>query len=486
MSLSSALSIAQSALLSTSKQTSVVSRNISEAQNPDYSRREAKLVSTAPGARAVSIQRAASEQLLRQHISALSSSTAQSTVLDGLEYLKTSVNGVDNASSAATLVGNLQDALQLYSATPSSEVLAESLVDAAKQLANALNDGSKAIQTFRTDTDAQITEAVGKLNSLLAEFHDANTKVMRDTRAGRDASDALDKRDALLKQIAEHVPITTMTRESNDLVIMTGDGTMLYETSPREVSFDQTTTYTAGTGGNAVYIDGIALSAGSGGGTSASGKISALLQLRDDIAPNLQSQLDEVARGLITAFAEIDPSGAQPDQAGLFTWPGGPNLPASGTLSDGIAASITVNAAVDSDLGGTSSLLRDGGINGPDYVWNLSGGASYANLLNSYGETLSKPLDFDSAVGLSASALVSAYASDSISWIEALRQTASAASETKQALVTRTEEALSNDTGVNIDNEMTLLLDLEHSYRASAQLMRIVDEMLESLMTAVR
>lgn len=481
MSLSSALSIAQSALLSTSKQTSVVSRNVSEAQNANYSRRQAVVSSTAPGARVVTIQRSASEQLLRQYVSALSSSTAQTTLLAGVGSLTTSVNGVDNTSSPATLMGKLQDALQLYSATPSSEILAESVVEAARQLVSALNNGSKAIQTFRAETDAQLGEAVDKLNSLLADFHNANRQVISDMQAGRDVSDALDRREAFLKQIAEFVPVTTMTRENGDMVLMTGDGTMLYETSPRTISFDRTIVYTAGTDGKAVYIDGIPLAAGNGGNTSASGKISALLQLRDDVAPAMQSQLDEIARGLITVFEETEPSGANA-APGLFTWSPPPAALTAGTLEKGLAAGIRINPAVEAD----PTLLRDGGINGAAYVWNASGGASYTALLNSYGDRLSDPIAFDASVGIGSSTTVANYASNAVGWVEALRQTASYAAETKEALLTRTGETLSNETGVNIDHEMTLLLDLEHSYQASARLLQAVDEMLASLLAAVR
>ena len=48
----------------------------------------------------------------------------------------------------------------------------------------------------------------------------------------------------------------------------------------------------------------------------------------------------------------------------------------------------------------------------------------------------------------------------------------------------RTAEALSNDTGVNVDQEMSLLLDLEHSYQASARLIKAVDDMLAALLDA--
>ena len=51
--------------------------------------------------------------------------------------------------------------------------------------------------------------------------------------------------------------------------------------------------------------------------------------------------------------------------------------------------------------------------------------------------------------------------------------------------MTRTSEALSNATGVNVDEEMALLLELEHSYQASARILNAIDEML-SVLLAVR
>jgi len=177
MSLSSALSIAQSALLATSKQTSVVSRNVADASNPDYTRRIAVVTSTAPGARAVEIQRAANDLLFRQNLSALSAWSGQSALYNGMDQLDLSVNGVDNASSPSTAIANLQKALQLYATTPSNQNLGTSVIDAAKQVVNSLNSGTKAIQDFRTQADSQIATAVDDLNSLLSQFQDANKAV---------------------------------------------------------------------------------------------------------------------------------------------------------------------------------------------------------------------------------------------------------------------------------------------------------------------
>ena len=481
MSLSSALSIAQSSLLATSKQTSIVSRNVADASNADYARRTAVITSTAPGARSVEIQRATNDLLFRQNLSALSAWSGQSALYSGMDQLDLSVNGVDNASSPSTSIANLQQALQLYATTPSNQNLGASVVDAAKQVVRSLNDGTTAIQDFRTQTDGQIATAVDDLNNLLSQFQDANKAVISGTRSGTDVSDALDQRDAILKKIAEYVPVSTFTRGDNDMVITT-DGTTLFETVPRSVSFTPSAGYTAGTPGNTIYIDNVPVSAGTGGNASATGKLAGLITLRDNVAATMQSQLDETARGLITAFSETAPSLA--DKTGLFTWSGAPAIPAAGTLVNGLAGSISVNAAMDPSAGGDPTLLRDGGANGAAYIQNTSG-ASYADLLISYGDRLDQPMAFDTAAGITTTSSVSDYAANSIGWFEGVRQQASTNADAKEALATRTAEALSNDTGVNVDTEMSMLLDLEHTYQASARMMKTVDDMLSALLDAV-
>ena len=487
MSLTAALNIAQQTLRNTSRQTSVVSRNVSDASNPDYTRRIALVTSLAPGARSVDVQRAADDLLFKNNLRALSTLVGQQTVLDGMDRLGLAVNGADNQSSAAIAIGKLQEALQTYSASPSNRNLAENAVDAARNMVRTLNDGTNAIQGFRTEMDREIATAVSELNDLLDQFKDANADVVAGTRNGRDVSDSLDRRDALLKQIADIVGVSTFVRADNDMVIMTKDGATLFETIPRTVNFQPQAAYSASMIGNAVYVDGLPMISGSGGNTDAGGRIAGLMQLRDEIAGTAQNQLDEIARGLITTFAETDGSGGPlPPAAGLFTWPGAPAVPPSGTLVGGLAGTISLNAAYDSDVGGNPTLLRDGGANGAGYVHNTVGGASYADLLISYSSKLEQPMAFDPIAGVGTNQSVTSFSTSAISWFEGTRKDARTAADAKEALAARTAEALSNATGVNVDSEMSLLLDLEHTYEASARLIRAVDEMLTSLLAAVR
>lgn len=486
MSLTTALNIAQSALLATSKRTSVVSQNITNAGNADYARRTAVLASTDGGVRVSEVRRATNESLFKQNLRALSDWQGQQRLLAGMDNLATSVNGTNNASSPTTALAALRDALQLYSATPSSSNLAEGAIDAARQLVRSLNEGTNAIQSVRTSADVEIKTAVADINKLLADFETANRQVISATATGRDPNSFIDQRNAILSEIAQYMPISTYTRGNDDMVIMTADGATLFETVPRQVTFEPTASYGPGMVGNSVYVDGIPVTAADKAAGEISGTLGALVKLRDDIAVTMQTQLDEIARGAIAAFAELDQTGGgAPALAGLFTWSGGPDLPPDGVVTQGLASMITVNPAFDSEQGGDPVLLRDGGANGFDYLANTTGGASFATLLIGYADRIDAPIVFDPAAGIAANVSLADFGANAIGWIEGLRQQSSSAEISASAMMVRTAEALSNETGVNVDTEMALLLDLEHAYEASARIISTVDRMMAALLELV-
>ena len=67
-----------------------------------------------------------------------------------MERLGLAVNGADNASLAATAIGALPQAPQIYSASPSNRNLAENAVDAARQVVRTLNSGTETVHTYST------------------------------------------------------------------------------------------------------------------------------------------------------------------------------------------------------------------------------------------------------------------------------------------------------------------------------------------------
>lgn len=480
MSLASSLNTASSIFRNTSQQTSVISTNIANTGNENYVRRDAVVVQTVYGASMVQNERSQQMALLRQMASSTAQQSAQSNLLDGLTTLSDALGGNDYKLSPSAYLANLQSSLQSFAASPGEYALASTVVTDAIDVVNSLNNATATTQELREDTDAQMFEQVDTLNKLLAEFKIVNDNVVRQTATGGNADDYLDRRDTLLKDISKIVGVSVNMRDNSDMVLYTYDGTTLFETDPREVSFVRTYTYDSTVAGNAIYIDGTAVRAGVGGNTDGQGSLASLVQIRDVIAPTFQTQLDEIARGLIEAFQEFDTGGGG-ELPGLFTWPTG-TIPLTGTVEPGLAAVIRVNPAVRSDAGGDPMLIRDGGINGAAYVQNVDGSSGFTDLINGYVDELAANRSFSADADLKTEASILSFASNSIGWLEELRSNATTANENKQALYERTFQTYSSKTAVSLDEELSLLLDVEQSYKAAAKLVSTVDEMLKAVL----
>jgi len=486
MSLSSALLTAQSALSATSKQTALVSRNIAGSSDPNYTKRTGSLVSGPYGSVYVNVSRSADEALLSRYIQANSQNAASSTLAAGLDRLSSLYSADDYSGSPAALIGDLRDALQAYASQPGQSTTAgDAAIDRAVDLARALNEGTSQIQELRADADADIAASVDSINGLLAKFEEVNSSIVNGTRSGADVSDFLDQRDSILKQLSGEIGITTMTRADNDMVIFAETGVTLFEKTARQVSFEPTTAFAPGSSGNNVYVDGVPLSHSTFEQPYGTGRLSGLLQLRDQIAPDYQSQLDEIARGLVSMFAETDQTGSgQPPITGLFSYSGSPDVPADGTLVPGIAGTISVPSAYIRSEGGSAERLRDG--SGGAYDYNTENAAGFSDRLQQLIGLISEPRGFDPAAGAGTSLSIIDYSTASASWLEGKRQNAADNRDYNSTVSSRAEQALSNATGVDINEEMALLLELEQSFQASSRVLTTIGSMLDDLLNAVR
>jgi flagellar hook-associated protein 1 len=486
MSLSVGLDVALYGLAATSEQTSVVSRNVARANDPYASRKSANVVTAANGGvRVASITRAANTALLDKMLSATSAATAQKAMVELLDRLDQTVADPELDTSPAAMIQKLSDAIQQFSAAPHDAQRAQSALTAAQTLATSLNEAASVVLDVREQADSAIVGSVNQLNTLLQRFEALNTEVIKGTRIGSDVTDYLDQRDEVLSLISQEVGIRTVTRDGEDMAIFTDSGVTLFDARPRAVTFDSTEVYTPTTIGNAVYVDGVPITGNSGPMLASSGRLVGLTRIRDEAAITYQNQLDEIARGLIEAFAESD-QGTPPalaDAPGLFTYSGAPAVPASGTLVVGLATDIRINPSVDPLQGGDLALLRDGGIAGnPAYVYNATGASAFVDRLNEYVTKLGASRGFDATTELATTATLLGFASVSGGWLQEARKTANDGVEYADTVLQRSTEALSKETGVNIDEEMASLLDLERSYQASTRLISTIDGMLKTLL----
>jgi len=488
MSLTLSVDTARSSLQATSEQISVVSRNIARVHDADATRKRATIVSgPGVGVSIPQIDRTTDQLLFNTYLTANSSSQAQTSIVSSLNQLESTVDDTDQQRSPAALMAKLSAALQTYSGDPQNPAVAASVVSAAKDVSNALNSASDTVTKVRQQADSDIATSVSNINNLLSQFQDLNNQVVRGASKGTDITDVLDARDAILKQLSTEVGIRTVSRDNGDMAIYTDSGVTLFDKAPRSVTFEQTPNLAAGAPGAAVYADGVPIAGTSHILEINSGKLAGLVTVRDDVAVTYQSQLDEMARGLINAFAETDQSATPtlPAVTGLFTYSGGPGLPPSGAVMSGLASAIRVNANVDPSQGGDAELIRDGGISGnPAYKYNTANAPAFTDRIQALISNLGAGQSFEASTQLPSAGSVINYAKNSVSWLEALRQSASAEADYRSTVAQRATSSLSQATGVNLDEEMTNLLDLERTFQASSRLINTVDQMFSTLLQA--
>jgi flagellar hook-associated protein 1 FlgK len=105
--------------------------------------------------------------------------------------------------------------------------------------------------------------------------------------------------------------------------------------------------------------------------------------------------------------------------------------------------------------------------------------------LQDYLDQLDAQRPFDASAGLGTSGSLTGFATSSVSWLEGARSDAHSSSDYQNTLLQRTSDALSNATGVNLDDEMSLMLDIERSYQSSSKLIGTIDSMFGSLLAAI-
>lgn len=485
--LSVAHDIAKSSLATSSQDSAVVSRNIARAGDPEAARKTLQRETVeGGGVRGVSVQRAVDTALYDGVLSWTSKNAASEQRVAALDVLSNTIGDPALGGSPSSYIAELSDSLQVYAASPHNDVAGDSAVAAAKNVVRSLNAAAEAVIDVRDRANSDLADAVEQLGTLLEDFERLNNEVVGGTRLGEDVTDAMDERDSVLRDISELIGIRVVGRPGNDLVLYSSDGATLFETVPRTLDYNPNLGVTLGTTGAPLRIDGIAVGA-NGALSDVGGKIGALLEVRDETALTYGRQLDEIARGLIETFAETDqsPTPTLPAVAGLFTDGSTANVPPSGVVVDGLAATISVNANLDSTVGGNVRLLRDGGAGlpaNPAYVANPTSLPGFTDRLQGLVAGLNSDRAFDAASEISSDLSVMAFSSGSVAWLEGQRQTASNQAEENNIRLTRTQEAWNNKTGINLDDQMAALIDLERSYQASARLMSTLDQMFDTLL----
>ena len=447
---SSILTNAASGLRLTQTLLATTSRNISHASTEGYTRKLQEAVTGPTGGVVTGSVRRATDDLLTQQLREYSASRAGAeTSLAALERIDHLSGDPSRTDSLSGRVSALADSLQQLATDPIAPIGYQDVLEAAGSLARTFQNTYFEISSVSSDAIRAIPTDVAKANEVVERIAAVNREAAAIGIRGGDETDLLDERDRLVSQLSEIMSVRGFTDQRNVLHLYTADNKLLTD----EVSFPLSTDLNGNvfSGNSRIYNIG--------------GRIGANQEIFNRVAPAVQQQLDDLAGRLTESL----------DLAGVPIFNDGGAVafdPTDPAQLLGYSGRIAVNQAVAAD----PTLLR-GGAATPIGDTTLIVAARQALIGDAHTFT---------AAGLPTSSTLTLAAASFVGTIASRTATARQDVEGREVAEDLVRSRIAQVSEVNVDHEMTNLIQLQNAYSANARIFQAAQAMLDELMNMVR
>jgi flagellar hook-associated protein 1 FlgK len=311
-SLTTALSIATGSMQYEQLALGTISHNIANANTAGYSRQQVMASAVSydgfgAGVQLLGITRVTDNQLQNQ----LFSQQSDKTYADVTDTYYSSVSNIFNpngtSSGLSDNINSLFSAMSGLSASPNDSALQRSVVEAAGLLTQNIQSASNSLTTIGRQVDSQITADLATVNTALQRISQLNIQIAQQNISGNgaNANDLQDARDRQVATLAQMFKLNVSEDATTGaLRISTETGRRLVDENGY-VQFERTTATIPGgpqgigyrnilqTGQSSSYVIGVNTD------DLSSGEIKALVNVRDTVVPNLQSQLNNLTQTLL-------------------------------------------------------------------------------------------------------------------------------------------------------------------------------------------
>jgi len=465
VSITSTLSIAAQALKAQQLAIQTTGHNLANVATPGFSRQRVDLVSRFPsfeggvflgqGVDVAGVQRVIdrfTEAELLSLNSNIGYADAQSQALASIQDAFPTSGGIDAALSA------FFNALSDVANNPAGTAERVSLIGKANALGNTLAATRQILGAEQQNIDQSIDDVAQQVNTLVAQVATLNRQISTTEVRGESANDFRDQRQNLLQKLTNLVSIT-VREEANGEVTVTAGGLLLVGGE----RFAALQTASVGAGG----LHSLMYTAPGGESFDATtlfkeGKIGSLLSLRDTRLPSMIDRLDELAKTL------VDQVNAQHALGFDLTGTPGDNFFSPIAATAGAAGNVSVDGAIAADPRRIAAAAAANTIPGDN-----RNAQALLNLQSMPFAALGNLTLQDSFLSL-------------VGDIGSQVQDAENQSTFQQALLTQTQARRESVSGVNIDEEMTKLIEFQRAFESSSLLIRTADEMYQSLIDMVK
>ena len=347
-----ALKTAQSGLLASQQAMDAVANNVANVNTPGYSRKivnqeQQVLAGVGAGVKISDITRKVDEGLLksmRLEFSEFQQLDIQDTFYGRMQEL---FGSPDDNTSLSHTISQFATAIETLGVAPDRTLEQREMVRWGDEIAIKPRQMTTTIQELRLQADKEIGDIATNMNNLLKNVSDLNDKIVRNSSINLDTSDLRDQRDSALDKLSQFVDIRYFFRGDGDVVVFTSGGRTLVENIVQPVTHNpasSTTSNITHAGGDfgGIFVGSSTLAANDITTEIRSGKLKGLIELRDQVLTDLQSQIDELATEIRDVTNQIHNRG--------IPFPGMRTMDGTREFIDTANQTITFNGTSDTRL----------------------------------------------------------------------------------------------------------------------------------------
>ncbi len=364
----------------------------------------------------------------------------------------TAVQGIFSETSTSTggLTAQLNaffSAFQTLSQNPEDTGIRQTVLQTGINVATTFNNLNTQLQNAKYQVGQQIDADVTKINQLASTIAGINQQILANAGSSRNSSDLQDQLNSAVSELSNLVNVKVVT-DANGAANVTAGGAVLVAAG-NAYQFKMTQTATGITVGRADS---------SVPATVSSGEIASLINSYDNLIPTYSAQLDSIANTLVKTINSFNSTG--------YTLSTNGNPPETGkTFFQGTSAgSIQISPDILSNLNNIAASSSGDPGNGEN-------AAAMANVLNA-------------AVMGNGQSILNAYEA-LVNRVGTDTQQAGNNVQTLQTEQNQMKAYQTSISGVSLDQELTNMIQYQHSFEAAAKVVTTADSMYQTIIGMV-
>jgi flagellar hook-associated protein 1 len=454
----SSLEIGRKSLLAQQQALQVTSNNVANVNTPGYSRQRAVLEASRPlqdgllqigtGVDVSSVESARDRFLEIRVADGTQSAGKQQASLDSLNQIEGVFNVGDQGIQEA--ISRFFNSFSTLANDPTSVPLRTSVLSAAENLTNVFQNSAQQLTEIQQNINGSVVDSVNQINDLASSIASLNREIGAAEAVGGEASTLRDQRTELVNQLSNLVDIHYFEDEKGGFSVSVAGGQSLVTA---DFVHPLTTSATPPSGLVQVKLGSNDITPLIKGG-----RIAGLLQVRDQLIPKYQNDLDTLAESIVSQVNAIHSAGTD-----LQVPPSAPGLnffnPVATTA--GAAQAFSLNPAITAD------------------VRNIAAGQSGSPGDNANALALAN-LASQKVLSGGTETFAESFASLQFQ-VGTDKQSTQHSLDTQSALLKQLKNQRDSVSSVSLDEEAVDLIRFQRAYQASAKFISTIDQLTSDL-----